>query len=205
MKVNNDFFQLPIMEAFYTIQGEGYWQGHAAYFIRLGGCDVGCSWCDVKASWDASAHPRKSVSNLVSHALAHPARMVVITGGEPTMYDLHGLTSALQVAGLRTHIETSGAHPLTGQWDWLCLSPKRFKAPLEEYYAESDELKVVIHRKSDLVWAEEQAAKVEPDTLCYLQPEWDNRQKAMPWIVEYVKQHPRWRATLQTHKYLDVP
>ena len=196
---------LPVMEAFYTVQGEGHFTGHAAYFIRLGGCDVGCTWCDVKDSWDADAHPMVTVEDLVADAMKHPARLAVITGGEPLMHDLTPLTTALREAGFRTHIETSGAHPFSGEWHHVCLSPKKFKAALPEAYTKADELKVIVFNKHDLQWAEEQAANAGPDCILFLQPEWSKRETMMPLIVEHVKAHPRWTISLQTHKYLSIP
>ena len=193
------------MERFYTLQGEGAYTGQAAYFIRLGGCDVGCVWCDVKESWDATAHPQVPVERLVRDAAAHPGRIVVVTGGEPLMHDLSALTTELHAAGLRTHIETSGSSPLSGDWDWICLSPKKFKAALPAVFEKAHELKVVVFNKHDLKWAEEQAARVGPDCIRYLQPEWSKRDTVMPLITEHVKAHPGWRVSLQTHKYLDIP
>ena len=196
---------LPLMEQFYTIQGEGAHQGKAAYFIRLGGCDVGCIWCDVKESWDAAKHPQVSIEKMVASALENPAKIAVITGGEPLMYDLTDLTVALQQAGLRTHIETSGAHPLTGTWDWICLSPKKFKTPLPEVIPQADELKIIVYNKHDFKWAETYAAEVSDDCLLFLQPEWDKTEQMMPLIVEYVKANPQWQISLQTHKFMDIP
>ena len=196
---------LPLMEQFYTIQGEGAHQGKAAYFIRLGGCDVGCIWCDVKESWDAAKHPQVSIEKMVASALENPAKIAVITGGEPLMYDLTDLTIALQQAGLRTHIETSGAHPLTGTWDWICLSPKKFKTPLPEVIPQADELKIIVYNKHDFKWAETYAAEVSDDCLLFLQPEWDKTEQMMPLIVEYVKANPQWQISLQTHKFMDIP
>lgn len=196
---------LPLMEQFYTIQGEGAHQGKAAYFIRLGGCDVGCVWCDVKESWDASKHPQVSIKHMVKAALEHPAKMIVITGGEPLMYDLTHLTGALQRAGLKTHIETSGAHPLTGSWDWICLSPKKFKATLPEIIPQAHELKVIIYNKHDFKWAETYAKEVNENCQLFLQPEWDRTAQMMPLIVDYVKANPKWQISLQTHKFMDIP
>lgn len=196
---------LPIVESFYTLQGEGVYTGQAAYFIRLGGCDVGCVWCDVKESWDASAHPQRAIAELVEEASAFPGRIAVITGGEPLMHGLGPLTAALRQAGFRTHIETSGAHPLSGEWHHVCLSPKKFKAALPEAFQRADELKVVVYNTHDLKWAEEQAASVGPDCILYLQPEWSKRDTVMPLITEHIKAHPRWRVSLQTHKYLNIP
>ncbi len=197
--------KLPVMEAFYTIQGEGKYGGQAAYFIRLAGCDVGCVWCDVKESWDASIHPVCDVEQLVNDALQFPGRLVVITGGEPLMFDLTVLTQKLKEAGFRTHIETSGAHPLSGDLDWITFSPKKFKKPLAEFFEKSDELKIIIFNKSDFKWAEELASQCNNDIDLLLQPEWDKRAKITPFIIDYVKDNPKWRISLQTHKYLDIP
>ncbi len=196
---------LPVMEHFYTLQGEGYHQGRAAYFIRLGGCDVGCVWCDVKDSWDGSRHPLLKVSELVSLVKQTAAKLVVITGGEPLMHNLDALTKALQDAGLETNIETSGAHPLSGNWNWICLSPKKFKAPLPGIIPHASELKVVIFNKSDFEWAEKYAALVPPSCKLYLQPEWDKASTVTPLIIEYIKQNPKWELSLQIHKYINVP
>ncbi|HOP43436.1 MAG TPA: 7-carboxy-7-deazaguanine synthase QueE [Flavobacteriales bacterium] len=196
---------LPVMEAFGTVQGEGAFTGQAAWFIRLGGCDVGCTWCDVKESWDAAAHPVRSVDDLVAEALEQPARIAVITGGEPAMHELGPLTHALRAAGFRTHIETSGAHPLSGEWHWICFSPKKFRAPLPDIYDRADELKVIVYNRHDLDWAGEHAARVRPGCLLYLQPEWDRRDKVMPLVTAHVQAHPEWRISLQTHKYLGIP
>lgn len=194
----------PLMEDFYTLQGEGFHQGKAAYFIRLGGCDVGCHWCDVKESWPAEAHPRVKVGTLLERMQDKTARLAVVTGGEPTLYDLGPLTTALQEAGFRTHIETSGAHPLTGHWDWVTLSPKKFKAPLPEVYPKADELKIIIYNQSDFRWAEEHAEKVGSDCQLLLQPEWSKRNEMMPLMVDYIQDHPEWQMCLQTHKYIGV-
>lgn len=198
-------FKLPLMESFYTIQGEGAYTGCAAYFIRLGGCDVGCHWCDVKESWDAELHPKLTIEEIVVEAGDKGENIVVITGGEPLMYDLTDLTESLNTRGLRRHIETSGAHPLSGEWDWICFSPKKFKQAREEFYQKSHELKVVIYNKSDLAWAESHAAKMNDKVLLYLQPEWSRAKEMTPLIVDYVKNNPRWRISLQTHKYMDIP
>lgn len=196
---------LPVMEAFYTIQGEGVYQGQAAYFIRLGGCDVGCVWCDVKESWDVNAHPVQPVEEIVANAAKHPARIAVITGGEPMMHDLSILTKQLKQAGFRTHIETSGAHPFSGDFDWVCLSPKKFKPALEEYYDQADELKVIVYHKSDLEWAEGHSAKASDKCKRLLQPEWGKQDAMMPLIVGHVKKYPKWQISLQTHKFMDIP
>ena len=193
------------MEHFYTLQGEGFHQGKAAYFIRLGGCDVGCVWCDVKESWDASKHPLLSLETIVEGAAQFPGRIAIITGGEPLMHDLGPLTDTLHNAGFQTHIETSGAHPLSGEWDWICLSPKKFKAPLPEILPLANELKVVVFNKSDFEWAEKYAAQVGPHCKLYLQPEWSKSQQVTPLIIDYIKHHPQWEFSLQLHKYIHVP
>jgi organic radical activating enzyme len=196
---------LPLMEDFYTIQGEGFYQGHAAYFIRLGGCDVGCVWCDVKESWDASLHPQISIDEMTRRAKDSGTEIVVITGGEPAMHDLTALTSTLKRAGLKTNIETSGAYPLTGMWDWVCLSPKKFKLPDISVYDQANELKIIVYNKSDFVWAEEFAAKVKPACELFLQPEWSKEKEMLPLIIDYVKTHPQWKVSLQIHKYMNIP
>jgi organic radical activating enzyme len=196
------------MEHFYTLQGEGFHQGRAAYFVRLGGCDVGCVWCDVKESWDAAAHPKMSIDEIVNTVIKNTSSqkaLVVITGGEPLMHNLDALTTALQSAGFETNIETSGSHPLSGHWNWICLSPKKFKAPLPELVPQASELKVVIFNKSDFEWAEQYAALVSPSCKLYLQPEWDKAAIMTPLIIEYIKQHPQWELSLQIHKYINVP
>ena len=196
---------LPVMEHFYTIQGEGYYQGSAAYFIRLGGCDVGCVWCDVKDSWDATTHPMVNINELVKTVLATPAKIVVITGGEPLMHQLDELTKQLKNAGLQTNIETSGSSPLSGKWNWICLSPKKFKAPLAEVIPFANELKIVVYNTSDFLWAEDYASKVNPTCKLYLQPEWSKAPTITPLIVNYIKANPQWELSLQLHKYIDVP
>ena len=193
------------MEAFYTLQGEGYHQGKAAYFIRLGGCGVGCVWCDVKESWDAEKFKKFKIESLTFKVKQTPAQIVVITGGEPLMHNLDELTKELQHAGLKTHIETSGSSPLSGNWDWICLSPKKFKAPLPEILQKAHELKVVIFNRSDFNWAEKYAALVSPDCKLYLQPEWDKASIVIPMIIDYIKSNPQWELSLQIHKYINVP
>ena len=195
---------LPLMEEFYTIQGEGFHKGTAAYFIRIGGCDVGCHWCDVKESWDAEKHPPTHIGKIVESAVKY-SKTVVVTGGEPLTWDMTELTTALKEKGVQIHIETSGAYPLTGKWDWICLSPKKIKLPTAEIYGKANELKVIVFNKHDLKFAEEQAAKVNEDCILYLQPEWSNRDKVIPLIVDYVMQNPKWKVSLQTHKYLNIP
>ena len=195
---------LPLMEAFYTLQGEGYHKGGAAYFIRIGGCDVGCHWCDVKESWNAELHPPTPINTIVDGAKKH-SDTVVVTGGEPLMWPMDPLTSALHKKGIQVHIETSGAYPLTGDWNWFCLSPKKNKLPLAEAYERADELKVIVYNNDDFKFAEEQAEKVKPTCKLFLQPEWSRRDKMMPLMVDYVLQHPKWKVSLQTHKYLNIP
>ena len=195
---------LPLMEEFYTIQGEGYHTGTAAYFIRIGGCDVGCHWCDVKESWNAALHPPTHIDSIVAHAKLY-AKSIVITGGEPLMWDMTVLTTALKSEGMKIHIETSGAYPLSGFWDWICLSPKKNKLPTTSVYAAAHELKVIIYNKHDFVFAEEQAALVNGQAILYLQPEWSKKEEMTPLIVDYVMQNPKWRISLQTHKYLNIP
>jgi organic radical activating enzyme len=196
---------LPVMEQFYTIQGEGAYTGTAAYFIRLAGCDVGCVWCDVKDSWDAEGYPRVSPEVLVKAAKTSAAEIVVITGGEPAMYDLSELTVLLKAEGLRTHIETSGTHPMRGEWDWVCFSPKKFKKPLPEIYNLAHELKVIAFNNSDFKWAETHAELVRKSCLLYIQPEWERSKLMLPLIITYVKENPRWKISLQTHKFMDIP
>jgi len=193
------------MESFLTLQGEGFYTGKLAYFIRLGGCDVGCVWCDVKESWEAADHPLVSVSDIIANAKDSKAEIAVITGGEPLMYNLDALTDQLHLSGFKTHIETSGVYPLSGDWDWVCFSPKKFKAPQDEFYHKSDELKVIVFNQSDLKWAEEHARKMQNDALLYLQPEWSKKEAMTPLIIDYIKQNPKWRISLQVHKYMNIP
>ena len=211
---------LPVMESFYTIQGEGFHQGKAAYFIRLGGCDVGCVWCDVKESWDANIHPKKTVEEIVNDAVnivagyklpvtsnQQPAtgNIAIVTGGEPLMHDCTELTKQLHRAGFKTHMETSGAYPISGEWDWICFSPKKFKEPLRSIAQLANELKVIIFNKSDFDWAEKYAALVSSSCKLFLQPEWDKSSIVTPLIIEYIKKNPRWEFSLQLHKYINVP
>jgi len=195
---------LPLMEEFYTIQGEGAHTGTAAYFIRIGGCDVGCHWCDVKESWNAKLHPPTRTDIMVANTKRY-ASTVVITGGEPLMWSLDYLTESLQKNNIKTHIETSGAYPYSGTWDWFCLSPKKTKLPLTEVYPKADELKMIVHNVSDFIFAEEQAAKVSAKCKLFLQPEWSKKEKMTPLIVAYVMENPQWKISLQTHKYLNIP
>jgi organic radical activating enzyme len=194
----------PVMEHFYTIQGEGVHSGKAAYFIRLAGCDVGCVWCDVKESW-TQGYPKHSAKEMANWATSEKANLVVITGGEPLMHNCADLTDQLKKAGLELNIETSGAYPLTGNWDWICLSPKKFVKPLPEIYSKAHELKVIVFNKSDLKWAEEQAAHVSTNCQLLLQPEWSKENEMLPLIIDYVKQNPKWKISLQTHKYMNIP
>jgi len=193
------------MELFYSLQGEGYHQGKAAFFIRLAGCDVGCVWCDVKDSWDASKHPVLSVEEIVAAAVAHPSRIAIVTGGEPLLHQLDPLTTALRAAGFQTHIETSGSSPMSGSWDWVCLSPKKFKAPFAESIKAADELKVVVFNKSDFDWANSFVNDVNTDCKKYLQPEWEKSDAMTPLVIEYIKSNPSWELSAQLHKYIQVP
>lgn len=211
---NGEGNRLPVMEHFYTIQGEGFHQGRAAYFIRLGGCDVGCVWCDVKDSWDASKHPEMTINEMVDAVVnntpsqndkSNIPKLVVITGGEPLMHPLGLLTTALQAAGFETNIETSGAHPLSGNWNWICLSPKKFKEPLRPILQKANELKIVVYNRSDFYWAEQYAARVSPGCKLYLQPEWSKSAEITPLIVDYIMKNPQWELSLQVHKYINVP
>lgn len=195
---------LPLMEEFYTIQGEGFHTGTAAYFIRIGGCDVGCHWCDVKESWNAELHPPTGIDLIVANASKY-SETVVVTGGEPLMWDMNLLTQKLKENNRKVHIETSGAYPLTGIWDWICLSPKKNKLPTETVYENAHELKVIIHNKHDFIFAEEQAEKVNSNAILFLQPEWSKNDEITPLIVDYVMKNPKWRVSLQTHKYLNIP
>ena len=199
-----DGLVVPLMEEFHTIQGEGFHTGKAAYFIRIGGCDVGCHWCDVKESWNADLHPPTNTDSIVNNVIKF-ANTVVVTGGEPLMWSLDYITQKLQLNGIKTHIETSGAYRLSGTWDWICLSPKKTKLPLEEIYLKTNELKVIIYNKHDFKFAEEQAEKVSVNCELFLQPEWSNKEKMTPLIVQYVMKNPKWKISLQTHKYLNIP
>jgi 7-carboxy-7-deazaguanine synthase len=201
----NSSVELPIMEHFYTIQGEGRYSGRAAYFVRIAGCDVGCVWCDVKESWDANVHPLMSLEEIVDRVLVSKADFCVITGGEPAMYDLTKLIEMLHANNIETAIETSGCYELKGAINWYCFSPKKFKAPCDEAYSKADELKVVISHPSDFAWAETHAEKVSADCLLFLQPEWSKQERFLPLIIQYVKQHPKWSVSLQTHKFMNIP
>lgn len=203
-KVNSSV-ELPIMEHFYTIQGEGRYSGRAAYFVRIAGCDVGCVWCDVKDSWDSEIHPLMSLESIVNEVIQSKTDFCVITGGEPAMYDLTRLVDLLRAQGIETAIETSGCYPLRGNIDWYCFSPKKFKAPCSEAYEKANELKVIISHPSDFEWAETHAVNVSPNCLLYLQPEWSKQERFLPLIIEYVKNNPKWKVSLQTHKFMNIP
>jgi organic radical activating enzyme len=205
MNDNQKNITYPIMEQFYTLQGEGHYSGRAAYFVRLGGCDVGCVWCDVKESWEAAKHPQKTIESIIAEIEKYPATFVVITGGEPTMYDLSPLVDALHEKKYEIAIETSGCYELKGAIDWYCFSPKKFKAPTEDAYQKANELKVVVYHKSDIQWAEEHAEKVNDACLLYLQPEWSKMEQNLPLIIDYIKDNPKWKMSLQTHKYMNIP
>jgi 7-carboxy-7-deazaguanine synthase len=203
--IDKEGIMLPLMEEFYTIQGEGYNTGKPAYFIRIGGCDVGCHWCDVKESWDAGLHPPTHADLIVETALKYPAKAVVVTGGEPSMYQLKYLTSQLKKQNISTYIETSGAYPLTGSWDWICLSPKKNIPPQEAIYGMAHELKIIVYNKHDFIWAEQNASKVSDSCKLYLQPEWSKSSEVLPFIIDYVMDHPQWNISLQTHKFMNIP
>ena len=196
---------LPVMETFYSLQGEGFHQGKAAFFIRLGGCDVGCVWCDVKESWDVSKHPLRTIQSLVDEAITHPAPLVIITGGEPLIHQLDSLTNALKAIGKQVHLETSGSSPLSGNFDWICVSPKKFKAPLPEVLLQANELKVIVFNRHDLSWCESFQHQVPASCLPFLQPEWDQRNTVTPLIISYIEQNPQWLLSLQIHKYIQIP
>jgi 7-carboxy-7-deazaguanine synthase len=196
---------LPVMEDFYTIQGEGFNSGKPAYFVRVGGCDVGCHWCDVKESWDASLHPLVKTDDVVEKVLRSKSRAVVITGGEPLQYNMDYITAEFKKKNIETFIETSGAFKLSGNWDWICLSPKKTMNPLPEVYSRANELKVIVYNKNDFEWAQEQAKKVSKNCLLFLQPEWSKSSEMMPLIVEFVKEHQNWMVSLQSHKYMNIP
>lgn len=196
--------KLPVMEMFYSIQGEGNYSGRPAVFIRLGGCDVGCVWCDVKESWDAAKHPKTDVESIVDFVLDCKSNFVVITGGEPAMYDLKPLTEMLHINQIEIAIETSGVYPLQGEFDWVCFSPKKFKAPHPSIYRIANELKVIIFHPSDLEWAEGHAKMVDTSCKLYLQPEWEKRDNNTSLIIDYIKKNNNWNISIQTHKYIGV-
>ena len=201
----DDGHVLPLVEDFYTIQGEGFHSGKPAYFIRVGGCDVGCNWCDVKISWNPNIHPATQTDDIVKNALKNPSKAVVVTGGEPFIYQLDYLCSELKKHGISTFIETSGSHSHSGQWDWICLSPKKKKPPLEPIFKLASELKVVIEKDLDFAWAEENRKKVSPQCKLYIQPEWSAYEAIIGPITDYVMQHPDWNISLQSHKFMHIP
>ena len=198
-------YKVPLVEEFYTLQGEGFHTGHAAYFIRIGGCDVGCSWCDTKFSWNPELHPPVDISEIVENALKYPAKAVVVTGGEPLMVDMGPLTSTLKASGISTFLETSGAYALTGSWDWICLSPKKNMPPVADIHMKAHELKVIVVDENDIEWAKEHSARVSKSCKLFLQPEWSSRETSLPLIIEYAKKHPEWGISLQAHKYMRIP
>jgi len=204
MSKTNSGQNVPLMEEFYTIQGEGYHSGRAAYFARIGGCDVGCHWCDVKESWDAVTHPTTPVQQIADNARAY-AETIVVTGGEPLMWNMEPLTTALKAKEMSIHIETSGAYPLSGHWDWICLSPKKTMPPKKEMYPVADELKIIVYNANDFKWAEQHAAEVKDTCKLYLQPEWSRREEVIPLITDYVMKNPKWQISLQSHKYIGIP
>jgi organic radical activating enzyme len=201
----NDGKNLPIMESFYTLQGEGFHSGRAAYFIRLSGCDVGCVWCDVKESWETQPEQVKSIDEIVNWVVTYPSKFVVLTGGEPAMYNLNELVEKLKENKMYVAIETSGVYPLNGSVDWYTFSPKKFKKPCDEAYEKANELKVVIYNKSDFKWALEHQVKVNSNCLLYLQPEWSKLDEMTPLIVDFIKENPDWKMSLQSHKYINIP
>ncbi|MBO4402833.1 MAG: 7-carboxy-7-deazaguanine synthase QueE [Bacteroidales bacterium] len=196
---------LPIMETFYSIQGEGFHTGKAAFFLRIGGCDVGCAFCDEKESWDAGRHSLTAVETVIRELLETPAQCVVVTGGEPCLYNLDFLCKRLKDNGIARHIETSGSEPLSGDWDWLCFSPKKGTEIRPIFYNQADEMKVIVETKEDLDWAEHNAAQLHSGCIRLLQPEWSSRERSMPLIIRYILQHPEWRISIQTHKYMHIP
>ena len=195
---------LPLMEEFYSIQGEGFHTGQASYFIRIGGCDVGCHWCDVKESWNEKIHPPTKTDSIIKNAISY-SKTVIITGGEPLMWNMDYITKNLQKNNINVHIETSGSYPLSGNWDWICLSPKKNKLPLESIYKKANELKIIIFNKNDFEFANEQAKRVSDNCYLFLQPEWSNKEKMTPLIIDFVLKNPQWKISLQTHKYLNIP
>jgi len=196
---------LPVLEEFYSLQGEGCHTGKAAYFIRIGGCDVGCRWCDVKEAWNASVIPPVSTDGVIKRAASYPAKAIVVTGGEPLMYNLRYLCEGLKQEKISRFLETSGAYPLSGEWEWICLSPKKEAPPVKEIFAVADELKMIIHKGEDFQWAEENRVKMDASAQCYLQPEWSQRSVMIPQIVSYIKSNPGWKISLQSHKYMHIP
>lgn len=207
--MTNDIYDngrlLPVMEEFYTLQGEGFHTGTAAYFLRIGGCDIGCNWCDSKASWSFGGHPLTTVDEVIKRAASFPGRAVVVTGGEPSLYPLDYLCDNLRAAGVRTFVETSGAYPLTGTWDWVCLSPKFQSPPVPENFNRANELKVIVEKTADFEWAEKNASLVPPNCHLFLQPEWSRKGVMLEEIIRYIEENPSWRLSLQAHKYIGIP
>ena len=201
----NDGTALPLMEEFYSLQGEGFHTGKAAYFLRIGGCDVGCNFCDVKESWDKARHSLVEVDEIVAHILDSKADSVVVTGGEPCLYNLDYLCQSLKKQHILLHIETSGTEHISGEWDWICFSPKNKTVILPEFYKIANELKIIVETKEDFAWAEQNASKIHADCLCYLQPEWSQFERITPLIVDYILQNPQWKISLQSHKYMRIP
>ena len=204
-RYNSEGKSLPLVEEFFTIQGEGFNTGKAAWFIRLGGCDVGCSWCDSRFTWNPDIHPLEETDRIVEKAIGSGTDSVVVTGGEPLTWNLDYLCKGLKSRGMRTFIETSGAYPLSGEWDWICLSPKRNMPPLEEICSKADELKVIVAGEDDFVWAEKYRGMVGETCHLFLQPEWSRYEKVIPAIVDYVKKNPSWKVSLQSHKFMHIP
>tara|TARA_B110000008_G_C16747757_1_gene475306 strand:- start:31 stop:663 length:633 start_codon:yes stop_codon:yes gene_type:complete len=204
LKVNKGEM-LPLMEAFYTLQGEGYFSGKAAYFLRIGGCDVGCHWCDVEESWNADLHPATTIANIIRGIDKYTVDTVVITGGEPLMWNLDKLTTALKENNFKVHLETSGAYPFSGDFDWICLSPKKMQKPLDAIKPITNELKVIVNNKYDLIWAEEQRKGLAKACKLYLQPEWSKRHVVTPMIIDFIKENKHWTISLQSHKYMNIP
>lgn len=202
---NSDGQLLPLFSEFYTIQGEGHYVGKPAYFIRLGGCDIGCHWCDTKATWNADFYTMVDIQAIAKNALASKAKAVVVTGGEPSLYNLHPLCNELHENKIQTFIETAGTNPITGKWHWICLSPKKQKPPLTQWCKAANELKVIIFSDDDFAWAEKNTKLVNEHCLLYLQPEWSNYKKLLPKIIEYVKNNPKWSISIQAHKFMNIP
>jgi 7-carboxy-7-deazaguanine synthase len=197
--------ELPLMEDFFSIQGEGYFSGQAAYFLRIGGCDVGCNWCDVKESWNQDIHPLTSINDILKRIGQYPVSTVVVTGGEPLMWDMEPLTRKLIKNDYKVHLETSGSHPLTGNFDWICWSPKKFKNSRDEIRNFANELKIIVQNKHDLLWGEKYSEIVSEHCKLFLQPEWSRREEMIPLIIDYVQNHPKWSISLQSHKYMKIP
>lgn len=197
--------KLPLVEQFYSVQGEGFHTGKPAYFIRIGGCDIGCHWCDSKLTWNPEFHPLVDIKDIVNKVLRTPAQSIVVTGGEPSLYNLTPLCEQLKRHDIKTYLETAGTNKLTGEWDWICLSPKKQNQPLDVYYEKADELKVIIYEEADIKWAEETSKFVSSNCYLFLQPEWSQYKKMINPIVDYVKNYPKWNISLQAHKFMRIP